>query len=91
MGKEKIEDICSYCKENTPDLQGHLEVCIKRLMAISNFGKCFDDDKDTLDECHGCNVYYEILAKIKSISTAKGTAEVKLTRIKDLIYIGRLL
>lgn len=46
---------------------------------------------DVVDECRGCNVYYEILAKVKSILHSKDSSDNKVRRCQDLVYIARLL
>ncbi len=60
-------------------------------MHQKDWDKAFDDDKDMLDECHGCNVYYEIMVRIKHIVHSKDKDESKVKRVQDLVYIGRLL
>ncbi len=60
-------------------------------MQQKDWDKAFDDDKDELDECDGCNIYYEIMVRIKSIVHGKDQAEVKIKRVQDLVYIGKLL
>ncbi len=60
-------------------------------MGQKDWDKAFDDDKDELDECHGCNIYYEIMVRIKHIVHSKDKDENKVKRVQDLVYIGRLL
>ncbi len=60
-------------------------------MSKKDWDKAFDDDKDELDECDGCNIYYEILVRIKSILHNKDDDKTKVKRVQDLVYIARLL
>ncbi len=62
-----------------------------RAMSNKDWNKAFDDDKDELDECHGCNIYYEIMVRIKTIVNGKDEDKSKVKRVQDLVYIGRLL
>ncbi len=85
-GLKKPEDEKLNMEQSTQEMDVDWQVYNEK-----EWRKAFDDDKDELDECHGCNIYYEIMVRIKSIVNGKDNAESKVKRVQDLVYIGRLL